>query len=63
MQEEAAEKMDEIMMPIDVSDELKKIGEPKASYNAFYRKVAVKKSLRCREALFYPYISGVIGCT
>jgi len=39
MQEEAAEKMDEIVMPIDVSDELKKIGEPKASYDAFYREV------------------------
>ena len=32
MQDEAAEKMDEIMMPIDVSDELKKLGEPKAFY-------------------------------
>jgi integrase len=32
MQEEAAEKMDEIMMPIDVSDELKKLGESKAYY-------------------------------
>jgi integrase len=29
MQEEAAEKMDEILVPIDVSNELKKIGEPK----------------------------------
>jgi integrase len=28
MQEEAAEKMDEILVPIEVSDELKKIGEP-----------------------------------
>jgi hypothetical protein len=28
MQDEAGEKMDEIMMPIDVSDELKKLGEP-----------------------------------
>jgi len=29
MQEEAAEKMDEILVPIEVSKELKKIGEPK----------------------------------
>jgi len=29
MQEEAAEKMDELLIPIDVSDELKKVGEPK----------------------------------
>ena len=28
MQEEAAEKMDELLTPIEVSDELKKIGEP-----------------------------------
>ena len=28
MQEEADEKMDEIFVPIDVSKELKKVGEP-----------------------------------
>jgi integrase len=32
MQEEAAEKMDEILAPIEVSDELKKIGEPIPSF-------------------------------
>jgi len=32
MQEEAAEKMDEILAPIEVSDELKKIGEPISSF-------------------------------
>lgn len=31
MQEEAAEKMDEILVPIEVSGELKKVGEPKPS--------------------------------
>jgi integrase len=34
MQEEAAEKMDEILVPIDVSNELKKIGEPSPSFNS-----------------------------
>ncbi len=33
MQEEAAEKMDEILVPIDVGKELKKIGETRAGYS------------------------------
>jgi integrase len=32
MQEEAAEKMDELLKPIEVSEELKKLGEPKKEY-------------------------------
>jgi len=34
MQEETAEKMDEILIPIEVSEELKKVKEPSASYSA-----------------------------
>ena len=34
MQEEAAEKMDELLTLIEVSDELKKIKEPKKTYEA-----------------------------
>ena len=33
MQDEAAEKMDELLTPINVSNELKKLGEGKSSYN------------------------------
>src|SRR5450759_4770989 len=32
MQEEAAEKMDELLKPIDVSAELRKLGEPEKEY-------------------------------
>ena len=32
MQDEAAEKLDELLTVIDVSDEIKKIGELKATY-------------------------------
>jgi hypothetical protein len=33
MQEEAAEKMDEILVPIDVSNEIKKVSEPTPTYS------------------------------
>jgi hypothetical protein len=32
MQEEAAEKMDEILVPIEVSETLKKVKEPSSAY-------------------------------
>ena len=34
MQEEAAEKLDELLIPIDVSQQLKKIQEPQTAYSA-----------------------------
>jgi integrase len=34
MQEEAADKMDELLKPIEVSEELKKLAEPQQKYTA-----------------------------
>ena len=46
MQDEVGEKMDEIMMPIDVSDELKKLREP----------IAVNKEPPMLRGSFYRYM-------